>query len=132
MEEELKQRSNILEKLLPNLFKAKSLPNQNLIKNILIHQDLALHPLKISSIKSIKVNVESVFEKYSPSIELPVKVATQKCILSQAIIKIPWTGECGHTFEESIILDYIMKNNKHCPLHGCGKPLIKAKHNSAK
>lgn len=127
MEEELKSRSAILQNILPNLFKTNDLPSESLIRNILIHQSLAVNPFKISSAKSIKVNVEAVFEKFSPSLEVPEKNTQQICILSQAAIKVPWIGDCGHAFEESIVLAYIQRGNKHCPLHGCGKPLIKTK-----
>lgn len=125
MEEALKERATILEKLLPNLFKAPELPDAALVKNICIHQELSNNPHKISAIKSIKVDIESVFEKFSPAVESSSKPGI--CALSQAQIIVPWKGDCGHFFEKSYVMDYLAKEEKYCPISGCRKLLQKKK-----
>lgn len=124
MEEAFKERGSILESILQNLFKTSKRPSDSLIKNISIHQTLSATPQKITSLKTIKPNIEAIFDKFLPTLNVVEMEKTQLCPLTQAEITKPWTGLCGHTFEESTILDYMTKRrDKYCPIHGCNKKL---------
>lgn len=119
MEDALKERADILEELLPIIFKSKSRPSEQLIKNIGIHKALGSNPSKIANVKSIKVNLNDIFEKYTgPDIIIEEKRSGGKCPISQCEIVNKWESVCGHVFEEKAVIKYIEKTSK-CPVVGC-------------
>lgn len=141
MEGALRDRADILERILPAIFKTDSQP-ESLIKKICIHQAIAAAPQKIVAPKQIKINIAQVIEKYSPALDVvPERENNLVCPLTQGIVKKPWVGECGHVFEEDSIKDYIARGGQaygrityshtpatpFCPIHGCDKPLVQAK-----
>lgn len=125
LEEILKERSKILDELIPELFKA-GIERKDL-ELVCIHQKLAMNPSKINSAKTIKVEdkIEELMERF----QVPLEIINKKedvfeCPLSCSIIENKWVGECGHVFEEKIVLRFLEKE-KYCPVHGCNKLLIK-------
>ena len=125
MEEALNERASILEKIIPNLFKLKEPPKESLVKSICIHQALAANPFKISSLKSLKINVEAIFEKYNLKTEISLKTTAKTCPFSKGPIEVPWEGQCGHIYDEKHILEYLKGKQQYCVVHGCNKRLIK-------
>lgn len=124
MENALNERDAILTDLLPSLFKTSEVPSKTLIKLICQHQALAAAPQKISNPKAVKVSVNAVFDKFTSHVNILDADVVQKCPLTHGTIKTPWLSTCGHTFEESTIIDY-MKLDQYCPIHGCNKKLAK-------
>ncbi|KAM0680059.1 hypothetical protein GINT2_001588 [Glugoides intestinalis] len=124
MENALKERDTILTDLLPTLFKTSQTPSKALIKLICQHQALAAVPQKISNPKAVKVSITAIFDQYTSQVNVVDVEMAQKCPLTHGKIQTPWLSTCGHTFEESTIIDY-MKVDKYCPIHGCNKKLVK-------
>ncbi|KAI5150457.1 hypothetical protein ENBRE01_1509 [Enteropsectra breve] len=126
MEEELAKRNSLLKENLPLLFEHGVMPEEKLIKNILIHQSLGSNPTNINKIKSIKVNTEAVCDMYGPKLEIirGESEGPKICPLSQSVIKEPWTGACGHVFEKNAIMEYRKRGVNKCPVKGCNKNTI--------
>lgn len=125
MEDALKERAKLLGAIVPDLFKAKEPPTESLIQRICIHRVIAETPVKITAPKKIKVKTESVFEEFSPQINVVAGTQIRKmCPLTMADISVPWVGQCGHVFETSALLA-VIKTNPYCPVLGCNKRLSK-------
>lgn len=126
MEDALKERAKILDELVPSIFKSEETPSESILKNILIHKALAEHPNKINNIKSIKVDVSALIDKYSVNCDI---VESEKkifiCPITQSEVLKPWKADCGHVFEESAVLD-ALKRNMRCPVFGCNVRLSKS------
>ncbi|ELA42019.1 uncharacterized protein VICG_00866 [Vittaforma corneae ATCC 50505] len=126
MENAMKERAAILEKILSDLFKTVEQPPETLLKKISIHQALAAMPQKIVAPRSIKPNIDAIIDKYASQVDVVGFKENMICPLSQGPIKNPWMGECGHVFEEAYIIDYMKKDKtQYCPIHGCDKRLIR-------
>lgn len=125
MENALKERSRILDSIIPELFKSEKQPPKTLIKKICVYNHLSENPSKINSIKNIKVNdeIEDIFDKYNKNVRvIEEKDVKAICPLTLSEIKNSWKGACGHTFEKDAVVSYLIKN-KYCPVHGCNKLL---------
>lgn len=128
MENALQERGKILESILTDIFRASDTPPDTLLQRISIHQAIALAPQKIISPKQVKPNVQALFERYAPPVNLVGHQEGLVCPLTQGNITKPWVGSCGHVFEEATILDYLEKNNTDfCPVYGCDKKVKKVK-----
>lgn len=126
MEDAMKERGILLENILDSMFKTPEKPSESLLKKISTHQILSNEPQRIISPKNIKPNLNAILDKYAPQVAvLDIKTEKLRCPLSQGIIKTPWRSECGHIFEEKYALERLKSKDYRCPVHGCGKRLIK-------
>lgn len=120
----LKERAEILQSIIPELFKVPKHNPECAISKICVHLHICEYPNSISNLKSIKVSnqVEAIMDKYNTSISVLTKQSNLKCPLSQMEISDPWKGKCGHLFDKGSIKAY-MKKDSYCPVHGCDKIL---------
>jgi len=126
MENALLERSQILESILTDIFRASDTPPDVLLKRVSIHQAIAQAPQKIVCPNKVKPNIQGIVEKYAPPVDLVVNHECQVCPLTQGKISKAWVGDCGHVFEEATILDYMeKKKSKFCPIYGCDRKLRK-------
>lgn len=121
----MKERHSILERMIPEIFKGEEHPGKAVIDRICLHMTLAAAPHKITNVKSIKVDSESIYDKYAPNFTVVKSNTVRMCPLSSAEIRVPWNSTCGHSFERDAVLDYMVKMNySRCPVIGCNKSLI--------
>lgn len=130
LEELLKERSKMLEDVLPHLFKCETVPSAGLISSIELHMELAKQPNAIDNIKSIKLDGRRIYEQYEPMVEAlgdPGDDNEHYCPVLQCVVTRPWVGVCGHIFEESAMTKEFLKKVARCPVVGCNKILERRK-----
>ncbi|ORD98864.1 hypothetical protein A0H76_1810 [Hepatospora eriocheir] len=121
----LKSRKERLEDLINKLRKDKIEIDKELATNCLIHIELANNPTKLTNPESISVDVDVIINDFDCEASIIDDNTNQMCYLTQAPIKIKFISNCGHTFEESAIKDYMKHGNKNCPVIGCNRILKK-------
>lgn len=126
MDEALKERSKILDELLPWLFANERQPPEGLVKQIAINKALAMAPHKMASPQRVRAECGWIYEKYGTNMKIIGNAGpeTPRCPISQSAIVTEWRAACGHVFEQASVDPYLQKNST-CPVFGCGKQLQK-------